>query len=600
MKKILLLVSLLLLLVSMVNAIPTEMVLSNTEEGTSLHSVSVVITASRYISVQPNSTILKKDDLVKFKDSMLPDVLESLPGIQIKRYGGKSGGASISMQGAETKQTLVLLNGSPIHNPIYGSVDFNNINISNIELIEAYRGGMSSVYGANAVGGVINIITKQPIDKTILKLGYGSFNDQTLSLEHSLSTDFFNYRLNYSAGKYDGFRPVSYFDNRNFASNINLFLFDDLNLNLNFSNYFSRQGNPGSSSRYSSTSEQQNEGYTIQENIYANLGDFGDSKLYLSQSSAKRTPISGNISKSESWGNNYGYQHQFTLGKHSVIVGGEVYSAIPKDDTLTKNITVENKAFFINDEFQLTPFWKLNFGARSDQHSKFDQENTYKLSSSLALLNNSRIKTSYGTSFRAPNISDLYYHDSYSQGNADLQPEKAQNFDLELSSELGKDTNIRLSYFQKNIRNLIQWSRQNSGEWIPENIGKVKLSGLEFEYNSKISSYLKYDFNVTLLTNAVDEESNKWLKYRPRYKAVLLLISKTNLGLLSSRVNYVSERSSSTGGSMKMPAYWTVDLDYSWKWLSWYMHNIFNHNYEEYYQYPMPGRTMGVEVRYEF
>jgi len=598
-KKLFLTPALLLLLFSLASATPPAMLLANTETGTRIYPVSLVVTASRYISVQPNSTIFKKDDLAKFKDSALPDVLESLPGVQIKRYGGKSGMASISMQGAESKQTLVLLNGSPIRNPIYGTVDFNNLNIENIELIEAYRGGMSSIYGANAVGGVINIITKQPSDKTILRLGYGSFNDLTFSLEHSLSTDFFNYRLNYALGKYDGSRPVSYFNNNNFASEFNIFLSDDLRFNLNISNYYSQKGNPGSTSSWSSPSEQEDQGYTIQENIFTDVGNWGRSKIYFSQTGAKRIPISGGISQSESWGNTYGYQHQFAFGQHSVVFGGELYTARPQDSTLTRNIAIENKAYFVNDEFQLTPFWKLNLGGRSDQHSEFGQAHTYKLSSALEVVANSWVKASYGTSFRAPTISDLYYYSSSFQGNANLQPEEAHNFDLELSSKLFESTNLRLSYFQKNIRNLIQWAEKPTGGWMPGNIGKTKLAGLEFEFASRISSSLKYNFNVTYLTDAVDEENNAWLQYRPKYQAAFLTDYQTNFGLLNTRINYVAERPKTTGGSLIMPAYWTMDLSFTWGWLSLYVHNLFDYQYEETKNYPMPGRTMGIEMRYE-
>ena len=110
-----------------------------------LPSMEILVTASRYASVQPNSTIISQKEIALFNDDTVADVLDTVPGLTIKRYGGKSGSASIFTQGATAEQTLVLLNGFPLRKPIYGTVDFNNLEVDNIERIEVYRGGMSAI-----------------------------------------------------------------------------------------------------------------------------------------------------------------------------------------------------------------------------------------------------------------------------------------------------------------------------------------------------------------------------------------------------------------------------------------------------------------------
>ncbi|MFC1478004.1 TonB-dependent receptor plug domain-containing protein [Candidatus Margulisiibacteriota bacterium] len=605
MKKVLLFFVLAILLFQFIlYAAPDAIELASTGPFTQSLPVELVVTASRYISVQPNSTIITQSDLIKYNDSTIGSVLESIPGITIKRNGGKGAQTSIFIQGAASDQALALLNGSPISNPIYGNVDLAGINPENIETIEVYRGGMSSVFGSDAIGGVINIITKKPDNKTVLKAGYGSFNDRTISLEHSLCRSFFDYRLNYSAGKYDGFREISYFDNNNLSTELNLYPADDLNLNLYISTYFSRQGNPGPDTAWATPFEQEKQGYTIQETIYA-AGDNDEKvKIYFSQTGDNSQSFNGSSYRYQSWSSSYGYQHSINTGIHSFVFGGELYTARPEDNTLTRNESVDNKAYFINDEIKLTGTLKTNIGLRSDQHSNFGRADTYKISTAWEFVPDSRLKASYGTSFHAPAISDLYYYDynaawgSTMQGNPALKPENAHNLDIELSSVIS-NINTRLSFFQKYIRNMIQWYSPDWINWTVENIGRARLAGFELELNSSLSKDLNYNLNITYLTDAIDETTNGWLFYRPRYKAVLTADYQSPYGTFSKKVHYVAERSSLTGGASDLKAYWTLDITYKWQYLSLYIRNLFDYQYEETKDYPMPGRTIGVEIRHE-
>jgi len=566
-----------------------------------LPSMEILVTASRYASVQPNSTIISQKEIALFNDDTVADVLDTVPGLTIKRYGGKSGSASIFTQGATAEQTLVLLNGFPLRKPIYGTVDFNNLEVDNIERIEVYRGGMSAIYGSDAVGGVINIITKKANTKTHLRLGYASHNDQYISFDHSLNGDSFNLLLSYHSSQHEGFRPVSYINKNSFSSDLNWYLSEDIRLNIFANRYFSQQGNPGSTGPWAATSEQEDQGLNVQENIMVNMGRLGHGKLYFSQREDKRIPIDGNITDSQSWSHRTGYHHRVDWWGHSFVMGGEIQTDRPDDSTLTKNVRIENTAIFINDEMYLSPLWKINIGGRLDQHSKFGQASTYKLSSAWEFMYRTYLKASYGTAFRAPTISDLYYYNAAwgMQGNPDLEPEHSHNVDLEWSSLLSDTTHARISYFQKNIRNLIQWVPPSYAT--VDNIGNVSLSGFELGYRSQWARNVNYNMNVTYFTNAWDEENNNWLFYRPRYRAACIVNYKSTAGTIDSRLNYVSERKSSTTSStFDLGAYWTLDVSYTKDWLSLYVKNLFDYQYEESKDYPMEGRTMGVRMKWEW
>ncbi|MFA5928306.1 MAG: TonB-dependent receptor, partial [Candidatus Margulisiibacteriota bacterium] len=536
-----------------------------------------------------------RDDIKKYQDLTVPDILSTQPGLEVKRYGSKSGVGSIMIQGAASAETLTLLNGIPFREPIFGAVDFSNIDPDNIESIEIYRGGMSAIYGADAVGGVINIITKKPDNKTRVKLNYGSNNDRGVTLEHSLNGEHFSHRLNYTTAKYDGFRPFSYLDNNNFSGELSAYPNDDFTVKLNFSSYYSQRGNPGQIG--SSPSEQQDKGYTLQESADLDLGLAGRSKLYLSQTGYDffgwgSTSWGPWTYQYQSWTNIAGYQHAFTVAGNSIVVGMDRSAARPNSTDVSPNKTVESRSIYINDEFDLGSKLKMNIGVRRDDHSEFGNANTYKLSSALELYPDIWVKTSYGTSYRAPNINDLY---STWGGNPGLKPEEAHSFDLELSAS-NTNSKTRLSFFQKNIRNLLQWKLQFSSpsSWAAANVFQAKLSGLEFEHSGRCNSGINYNFNLTYLTDALDESTSSWLMYRPKYKVCLSGDWTNSWGKLAGRINYTAQRPSEYAGIDLRP-YWTLDLSYAYGSFTMYANNVLNYEYEESYKYPMPGATLGIK-----
>jgi outer membrane cobalamin receptor len=571
--------------------------LSNISTNNQQALPKIIVTTKRYVSVQPNSIELSEQDLLNYKDATLPEILDSVPGIQVKRYGSKGSQASISLHGADSKHTLIMLNGMPIKNPIYGSVDFNQINLEDVERIEIFKSGMSAIYGSDAVGGVINIITKKPENKTIVKLGYGSFEDRFVSLENAYTLGLYSHRLNVYKGEYTGFRPYSYFNKNSLSGDFDFIFEELLHLNLYISTYFYQRGNPGSTEATSLPSEQENNGFDFRSNFY--FGKQEQIKFYFAQKKGERKRISGSVSDSKYVNKIFGYMQSFQIYEHDMVAGYEQNNTVPEDATLTDNVSILTQAFFINDKLNISPTWKLNIGLRTDHYSEFSWANTYKISSAWQVGEVSWIKTSIGSSFRAPTLSDLYYQDAFSIGNPNLLPETASNLDLEFSSAVSKSIKYRLSYFYKDVKNLIQWAPLPSGVWTPQNIGQAKLSGGALGLDFFPTKKLKCKFNLTYLADAWALQTNKWLKYRPKHTADFLISYSMNPWQINTRLNFVSSRASKNDGQLNLPDYWTADFDYSWEWLSLYVHNVFNFQYEEILNYPMPGRTAGVKVSYE-
>jgi outer membrane receptor for ferrienterochelin and colicins len=149
----------------------------------------IVITATKtphLLSSVPGSvTVISEADIESINPQDAGDLLENIAGIKMERYGGIGQTAGIHMRGLYATEVLVLVDGRPINSPSLGSADLSWIPIDNIEQIEVVRGPNSALFGANAVGGVINIITKRPPEKfsTTLLSSYGSWNTFTEGIE---------------------------------------------------------------------------------------------------------------------------------------------------------------------------------------------------------------------------------------------------------------------------------------------------------------------------------------------------------------------------------------------------------------------------------
>lgn len=564
--------------------------------GSMNSNLNFVVTASRFLSTYPNSTLIPEEEIRRYKDFSIGDILQGEPGVQANRYGGKGGVNALSLQGANSNQTLILHNGVPMKNAVYGTVDLNNINLDQVQEIQIYRGGMSAVYGADAVGGVINIVSNKTQGQNKLSLELGSYGDQNLSIAWSQGTTASNVQLSLLHGRYDGYLPVGYFNNDILSLAYNGVLLSDYKVSVAGSAYSDQRGNPAGPY---SASEQKDQGYLLEAQIGDNHRSGGN--LYFTTKCDERTAIRGFVSDSKGWSNTLGGTKEFSLGDHAIMMGFETDQMIPKDSILSQNRTLQNEAVYVNDDWVLGSWWKMNIGVRQDRHASFGTADTYKISNAFLFGDDCSLKMSYGTSFRAPSLADLYYQDGWgSAGNPDLRPETAQNVDLELSMRTSLGS-FRTSYFEKKVSDLIEWG--SSADWSsssPNNVGRARLSGVETEWFGNIGEGILYSLNWTQMLDARDEDTGAWLQNRAKTKVNGSLNIGGLVGSVSIRVNYVSERSSSTGGSPSLPNYWVVDGDYTKDIYSVFVHNIFNQAYEEYKGYPMPGRTFGVKVVLSF
>ncbi|MFW5736902.1 MAG: TonB-dependent receptor, partial [Halanaerobium sp.] len=172
----------------------------------------VVVTASRYEESIMDTTVsievIDQEEIEESSAQNLAELISSVSGIQINNFGGLAGSKNISVRGSDSNQVLILIDGQSINTKFVGDVDLGGILLSNVKKVEILKGPASSVYGANALGGVVNIITKKGSDNegVELDLGIGSFNTYKTALNYCMVFDNSEVMITAETLNSDGFR----------------------------------------------------------------------------------------------------------------------------------------------------------------------------------------------------------------------------------------------------------------------------------------------------------------------------------------------------------------------------------------------------------
>ena len=191
--------------------------LSAAAKGAEVEVGQVVVTATRTeveISDSPQSiSVITKEEIMNGPDRTIPEVIQRAAGVQVNQTGPTGGLSTASIRGSEAQQVLIMIDGRRINDAQNGQFDLSNLPLTKdeIERIEVLRGGASALYGSDAMGGVINIITKSPTKEPSARVSssFGRFNTQEYSLSSRWKPGPLGYSLFASWGRSDGYRPNS-------------------------------------------------------------------------------------------------------------------------------------------------------------------------------------------------------------------------------------------------------------------------------------------------------------------------------------------------------------------------------------------------------
>lgn len=581
-------------------------------EANTLQLDPIVVSASKteqsLKDVTANVDVITAEELEEKHISSVLDALRIFTTISIAQSGGIGQQSSFYQRGFKTENTVVMIDGIRYNDPtsIGGAAQLEHLMVNDIERIEIINGPQSGVWGANAVAGIINIITKKATDKLSVagNLEYGSYATTKVGTNVSQKIGALSYYLGVNQIKTDGISALIPYGQKSDAyekdgyrnQTVNAKLAYDLTASDIFrtqftfinakAEYDSNSGSPLYAPLPNST------GYEIhQMNRLGNVGyrhnfAYGD---YMDLSYAftafdKKDPM--NIYTPAFKGNN---KELNLLGKVHYTENG--FMVIGANNLNSRDIInakeLDSKGIFLTNTNQLDKL-VLTESIRRDQYNVFNDKTTGKIGAKYFVMPDFSLSGNYGTAYRAPSLYEMY--DSYS-GNSHLTPETTTGFDFTAQYKA-----LTLTYFNNKIDNLIDYTTGYVN--VP---GETTFEGYEFGYKQTLLEYISMNLDYTKLF-AKDKNGNYYAK-RPHDSAkVVIDYLGTDKLLLSGTAQYVGTRyegSSQTGCYTLLSVLANYDVTHS---ISMYLKgdNLTDKRYQEVYGYGTPGRTVAAGLNMKF
>ena len=587
------------------------------EINTDNRSETVIVTATRTaITADENLssvTVITHEDIERQNATSLQEVLQSVAGITMASSGGQGTISSLFMRGTNSDHVLVLVDGIKVGSITAGLTAFEFLPVEQIERIEIVRGPRSSLYGSEAIGGVIQIFTKKGDGKAkpSLSLSAGTYNTYKAVASVSGGDDRLNYNASLSSYDTKGFNAcdgqppfdgcgVIEPDNDSYryvsgGLSLGYQLTDKTKLELS---WLRSDGDVKYDGFYNQTkSTQEITGLKVSRDISSSWV----TSFQLGQSKDERDNFSDGtfLNYSNTDRNSATLQNDFLLSDNKELTVGLDYQDDQLDDSFGyDNTSRANKGLF-TQYIQGMGDQNIQASVRYDDNEQFGDHTTGSLAWGYKHNEKQRVTLSYGTAFIAPSFDDLYFPGF---GNRYLRPEKSKSFEVgyrQQASWGGWSLNAYRTY----IDDLIVYSFLSS---LPENIEKAWIKGLEVTINARVSNWdAQLDLSLLDPENQSNNSNNGNVLPRRAKKLARLVISKdfgkTNVG---GTLVAVGERYDDPANTKQLNSYYTLDINASYRlnpdWrVSASIKNVFDEDYETVDYYNNAGRNYLLTVFYQ-
>jgi len=579
-----------LLLLSFINS-------ANTQETTTIENI--IVSASkdeqRLEDVISSAIIINESEIVESGFRSLSDLLQSLGGINVSQNGGIGQLTSIFMQGSNSNHVLVLVDGVAINDLATGISAIQNIPISLIEKIEIVKSPRATLYGSNAVGGVVSIFTKKNSEREDYSVTLGSDETKEISLSKVVHNDSNHYGFSATFFDTDGFptKVGSDLDDPHENRSLNAFIkrdFEKLSIEAGFWN---SQGETSYKDFFLSSISQdfhnstmnftldhevsEKWSYTLEAKYNKDFLDQNDSNDF---NHSERTGLE--------WVNRF-QVNQSNKTLVGVILDDEKFTA--SNYGVGVNVDFENKAMFIEHLYSkskhqaLIAFRKSNSDFTNDKDA-WNLEYGYKINPKL------RIMILGGSAYRNPSAFDLYGFG----GNTSLVPEKSKKFGLGFSANLSASTELDVRYFDNQINDLVSFSYVDYRLY---NIEKAETKGFDI---NMITQFNEWDLKLNAtIQDPENLTSNSQLLRRPKNSYGMTM--RRNIGAVTLNLNIRRDSTRYDFGGLKLDAYTLMNASLKWQINQQLMINAsFNNTLDEVYVlvngYKTPKRKVFLGFNY--
>jgi vitamin B12 transporter len=597
-------------------------------------SVTANMTETPLGEVGSAITVITGEDLQQRQTQLVSDILREVPGLVVNRAGGVGSQTQARIRGSEGNQTLVLIDGIEVNSVAGGSeFDFAHLLAADVERIEVLRGPQSALYGSDAAGGVINIVTRRGSGKPSFNGAFegGSFNTYQTNASVRGGGDRYHFllsgvdyrtggitRATESRGNFenDGYR------NKTFFSKFGIAPADNLNFDF-VGRYTYYQGEYDGFTNFAIDDASRTNGSQIYGRGQGKLTVADGHWEHILGTSYTQNDTNSYNTASSSYGDKIKYDYRTNVlfdtpslaeARHAVTLQAE-----QENEGFVSSFTtphVERKI----DSTGFVAMYKVDFfrqlfltaAVREDRNDIFDDARTYRGTAAYRLPEaDTKIRGSYGTGVKNPTMSELYGSTSTYTGNPNLKPEETRGWDVGVDQGIWNDRAMMgVTYFDQRVDSLITGSGSTS-----RNVnGESRIRGMELEGRIEPVANLVLRAAYTYMHTAMPVSGEELVR-RPAhvgsFNANYRFLDKranVNLGILYNgrQVDDNFETGFGTNASRQtLDGYALINLAAGY-WMTenveifGRLENLLDQNYENVYTYQMPGRAIYAGMRANF
>ena len=598
--------------------------------------VTATRTESKMVDVPVNATVISAEKIADRHYLDVADVLKDVPGATVIDTGVGAYEKKVVLNGDE--RVLVLVDGKRVNIDMgtmsRASYDLNQMpDVSLIERIEVVKGHGGALYGSDAVGGVVNIITKK-MDHSYGKvsMGFGSHQARDAKAIYTIKegkTGVMVAASKYKQGYHEykdakteankRWPAASTYENEKVSVKLSQELSETSNLELGYDfSKFEGVRSYSTKAKSASFSNKKTNDFYAKYDWTVNDKDQGFIQLYRNKYDYYNA---GDMYETDT---GFEAQQNITLSDNNRLVVGASYRKAKalNATSYTAEKSINNKAVFVSDQWEFAPSWTLDAGVRYDKHSTAGSKTTWSAGLNKKFDENSHAYFNWGQVFKAPTLDDLYYYSVMewgsskyeNYGNPNLKPEKGDTWTIGYGTKIADKTSVNISYFQSKLEDAIDWDTTysaNGSVSIARNVDKQKKNGMELSVGHELNDNWDLEASYTYIRVKNNDNGSGYVRDANYIPNMYRFGVRYHDDLWNADL-FLRGGSGADKSAYVDSKYMTLDMSVAYKAtkdLSFYAkgYNLFNKAYAESagvnggtYSYPAQGRRFIIGAEYTF